>query len=207
MVQYIVTISLIAHVSSSSFHAVLAAVTRYVSAMTCPGFTSQTAGLFSPPEGAQDGVASTMRQFKPGMNPDRPNPTSIQRPKSLTNPELNRRPHAHVVQVISVLEIPGIGDQAAKTLCDEMKIRSQGDKKLEEAKKILYLRGFNEGVMVVGAHKGKKVTTHTVCLLPGEWPGLDLVSFLYDVGAFSSSMFHESRNDVIAGFGYSLESC
>ena len=55
------------------------------------------------------------------------------------------------------MEIPPYGNQAAKTVCDEMKIRTQGDKKLEEAKKILYLKGFTEGVMVVGNHTGKKV--------------------------------------------------
>ena len=55
------------------------------------------------------------------------------------------------------MDIPGLGNHAAKTVCDDMKIRTQGDKKLEEAKKLVYLKGFNEGVMAVGTHKGKKV--------------------------------------------------
>ncbi|DBA71743.1 TPA: hypothetical protein ACH3X2_011015 [Trebouxia sp. C0005] len=59
--------------------------------------------------------------------------------------------------VISVIDIPGIGNTAAKTICDEMKIKTQGDKKLEEAKKTLYLKGFYDGVMVIGPHTGKKV--------------------------------------------------
>ncbi|KAL3159318.1 hypothetical protein ABBQ32_011271 [Trebouxia sp. C0010 RCD-2024] len=59
--------------------------------------------------------------------------------------------------VIPVMEIPGLGNMAAKTLCDDWKIKTQGDKKLEEAKKIVYLKGFNEGVMVVGNYKGRKV--------------------------------------------------
>ena len=63
------------------------------------------------------------------------------------------------LQVIPILEIPGLGNQAAKTVCDEMKIKTQGDKKLEDAKKIVYLRGFTDGVMIVGPHKGKKVRT------------------------------------------------
>ena len=61
-------------------------------------------------------------------------------------------------QVLPVMEIPGLGNMAAKTLCDDWKIKTQGDKKLEEAKKIVYLKGFNEGVMVVGNYTGRKVT-------------------------------------------------
>lgn len=55
------------------------------------------------------------------------------------------------------MEIPGYGNMAAKSICDDWKIKTQGDKKLEEAKKILYLKGFNEGVMVVGNYTGRKV--------------------------------------------------
>ena len=69
--------------------------------------------------------------------------------------------HDWLVQVIPVMEIPGLGNMAAKTLCDDWKIKTQGDKKLEEAKKIVYLKGFNEGVMVVGNYKGRKVALHT----------------------------------------------
>ncbi len=67
-------------------------------------------------------------------------------------------------QVVSVIDIPGIGKTAAKTICDEMKIKTQGDKKLEEAKKMLYLKGFYDGVMVIGPHTGKKV-----CYCAGLW--------------------------------------
>ena len=55
------------------------------------------------------------------------------------------------------MEIQGLGNMAAKTICDDWKIKTQGDKKLEEAKKLVYLKGFNEGVMVVGNHTGQKV--------------------------------------------------
>ena len=58
------------------------------------------------------------------------------------------------------MDIPGLGTQAAKTVCDDMKIRTQGDSKLEEAKKLVYLKGFNEGVMIVGNHAGEKVILH-----------------------------------------------
>lgn len=67
-------------------------------------------------------------------------------------------------QVLPVMDIPGLGNMAAKTMCDDWKIKTQGDKKLEEAKKILYLKGFNEGVMVVGNYKGRKVTITTTAV-------------------------------------------
>lgn len=48
---------------------------------------------------------------------------------------------------VPVLEIPGIGNLPAVTVCDELKIQSQNDReKLAEAKEKLYLRGFYDGV-------------------------------------------------------------
>lgn len=70
------------------------------------------------------------------------------------------QPCCVALQVVSVMDIPGLGTQAAKKVCDDMKIRTQGDSKLEEAKKLVYLKGFNEGVMIVGNHAGEKVTLH-----------------------------------------------
>lgn len=41
---------------------------------------------------------------------------------------------------------------------DQLKIQSQNDKiKLAEAKEIAYLKGFYDGVLLVGPHKGKKI--------------------------------------------------
>ena len=61
-------------------------------------------------------------------------------------------------EVVPVLTIPEFGDAAAAKVCAMLKIQSQNDKtKLEEAKKMTYLKGFTEGVMIVGKYSGQKV--------------------------------------------------
>ncbi|KAJ8867849.1 hypothetical protein PR048_031654 [Dryococelus australis] len=60
---------------------------------------------------------------------------------------------------IPVLEIPGIGKLCAVFLYEKLKIQSQNDKeKLQEAKDLVYLKGFYDGVMLTGEFVGKKVS-------------------------------------------------
>ena len=62
------------------------------------------------------------------------------------------------VSQIPVMEIPDYGNLSAVTIYDQLKIQSQNDRvKLSEAKEILYLKGFYDGVLIVGEYKGKKV--------------------------------------------------
>lgn len=59
---------------------------------------------------------------------------------------------------IPIINIPDIGDKSAEVVCVELKIKSQNDKELlAEAKRRTYLKGFTDGIMLVGEHKGEKV--------------------------------------------------
>ena len=52
-----------------------------------------------------------------------------------------------------------IGSLAAEKACEEFGVASQNDaKKLADAKAAVYLKGFTEGVMLVGDHAGEKVS-------------------------------------------------
>eukprot|EP00899_Mesostigma_viride_P015955 jgi/Mesvir1/24360/Mv11033-RA.2 len=62
-------------------------------------------------------------------------------------------------EVIPIINIPEFGDTSAVKVCEDLKIKSQNDRdKLAEAKKMTYLKGFTEGVMLVGELKGMKVS-------------------------------------------------
>ena len=59
---------------------------------------------------------------------------------------------------LPIIEIPEFGKLSAVKIVDDMKIQSQKDKdKLAEAKDKIYLKGFNEGVCLVGLGAGMKV--------------------------------------------------
>jgi len=59
---------------------------------------------------------------------------------------------------VPIISIPDFGDLAAVTVVDQLKIQSQNDRdKLAEAKEMVYLKGFYEGKMIYGDHKGATV--------------------------------------------------
>ncbi|KAK6945521.1 Methionyl/Valyl/Leucyl/Isoleucyl-tRNA synthetase, anticodon-binding [Dillenia turbinata] len=61
-------------------------------------------------------------------------------------------------EIIPIINIPELGDRPAEKVCLDMKIKSQNEKeKLAEAKKLTYLKGFTEGLMLVGEFTGQKV--------------------------------------------------
>lgn len=61
-------------------------------------------------------------------------------------------------KVINIINIPGLGDCAAQTVVEAMKIKSPKDKiLLERAKDEVYGKGFYEGRLLVGPYAGQKV--------------------------------------------------
>lgn len=59
---------------------------------------------------------------------------------------------------VPILEIPEFGNLSAIHVYDKLKIQSQNDKdKLLQAKEMVYLKGFYDGVLIVGEYKGRKI--------------------------------------------------
>eukprot|EP00607_Mallomonas_marina_P007653 CAMPEP_0182422418 /NCGR_PEP_ID=MMETSP1167-20130531/8097_1 /TAXON_ID=2988 /ORGANISM="Mallomonas Sp, Strain CCMP3275" /LENGTH=1133 /DNA_ID=CAMNT_0024600465 /DNA_START=65 /DNA_END=3466 /DNA_ORIENTATION=- len=60
--------------------------------------------------------------------------------------------------VVPIIEIEGYGTTSAVTMCERLDIKTHRDtEKLKKAKEEVYLKGFYEGVMIVGECKGMKV--------------------------------------------------
>jgi leucyl-tRNA synthetase len=61
--------------------------------------------------------------------------------------------------VVPIINIPEFGDMAAVTVYEQLKIKSHKDKKLlTEAKDKVYLKGFTDGIMLIGSQQGQKVS-------------------------------------------------
>lgn len=61
-------------------------------------------------------------------------------------------------KVVPIIEIEGYGNMSAVVMCERLDIKSSKDtEKLKKAKDEVYLKGFYEGVMLVGQCKGMKV--------------------------------------------------
>lgn len=61
-------------------------------------------------------------------------------------------------EVVPIINIPEFGDASAPKVCADLKIKSQNERdKLDEAKKLTYLKGFTDGVLLVGPHRGEAV--------------------------------------------------
>lgn len=61
-------------------------------------------------------------------------------------------------EVVPIIDIPGYGDKSAVTMCERLDIKSSKDTlKLKQAKDEVYLKGFYEGIMLVGECAGMKV--------------------------------------------------
>ncbi|KAA8545447.1 hypothetical protein F0562_020231 [Nyssa sinensis] len=61
-------------------------------------------------------------------------------------------------EIVPIINIPDFGDKSAEKVCTDLKIKSQNEKdKLAEAKRLTYLKGFTDGIMLVGEFTGRKV--------------------------------------------------
>ncbi|KAK9291588.1 hypothetical protein L1049_019537 [Liquidambar formosana] len=61
-------------------------------------------------------------------------------------------------EIVPIINIPEFGDKPAEKVCNDLKIRSQNEKeKLAEAKRLTYLKGFTEGILLVGEFSGRRV--------------------------------------------------
>lgn len=59
---------------------------------------------------------------------------------------------------IPIIQIEGFGSLSAPKVCADLKVQSQNDHvKLQQAKELVYAKGFYEGVLLVGPYAGKKV--------------------------------------------------
>jgi leucyl-tRNA synthetase len=59
---------------------------------------------------------------------------------------------------IPIIEIAELGNLSAVTVYEQLNIQSQNDfLKLQQAKEIVYLKGFYDGILLVGKYKNRRV--------------------------------------------------
>lgn len=59
---------------------------------------------------------------------------------------------------LPIINVPSLGDLSAVTAYEQFKIQSQNDRdKLLEAKELVYLKGFYDGILLIGEYAGNKV--------------------------------------------------
>ena len=125
--------------------------------------------LFSPLKEGEGVVAFFADHSKV---PKEPSPHFvIQRQQRVLNCNPKLREKYHITDemvlpydVVEIIEVPGLGKRLAEKACLDMGIKSQNDtQKLEEAKELVYKKGFYEGVMLVGSQAGKRVGAARAC--------------------------------------------
>lgn len=61
-------------------------------------------------------------------------------------------------EVIPIIDVPSFGNKSAEKVCFDLKMDSPDEKeKLAKAKEITYLKGFDDGIMIVGEFSNRKV--------------------------------------------------
>ena len=82
----------------------------------------------------------------------------LQTKKGLREKYFVEEAHCVPFSPIPIIDIPGLGNMAAKSLYESLKIQSHKDAdKLKQAKEACYLEGFYKGIMMVGPVAGQRV--------------------------------------------------
>lgn len=82
----------------------------------------------------------------------------VQKKKEYFLEKYKVKPEWAAFDPVPIINVPEFGDLSAVKACADLKIKSQNDRALlDQAKELVYTKGFYDGVMLVGEHKGMKV--------------------------------------------------
>ena len=96
-------------------------------------------------------------------------------------------------EIVPIINIPSIGECSAAIISEKLGIKSQNDRALlDQAKDLVYTKGFSEGIMTVGPLAGQKVSIAKPIIK----------KLLIDNG--QALVYYEPENEVISRSG---ESC